>query len=316
MYFNQKGNTDMKFKEYLPLYMQTYQTVNSREHEMYIRNYLLDDLGEMELCDIKPVHIMLCLAKCDKHMRSSGSVKKVCSDAKKIMRTAYANDLIDKDISAGIVFKPVTRPNDRKKPKCFTESELHFLFLEDSFVSDMFRFQYLCGLRAEELLALKWENITKKNDRIYITISAAICNDGGRRYYKEDTKTHHFRTIPLSAEAVELLSGLPRYSGNPFVFANNFKQRSGDHLTHSFHFHNWQKFWYRRDTEYFQKYGIHLPYLSPHHLRHSFAVHSLEHGMSLADLSLYLGHCDTATTTRYYVAGRYDFLQAPSLITK
>lgn len=291
--------------------MKTYQVVNQREHEALIKKYLLSELGEMELTDIKPMHIILCLVRCDKHMKTAGTVKKLVYDSKKLMRTAYANDYISKDISTGIDFKPLSRPNDRKKPKAFTENELKFMFREESFVSDMFRFQYLCGLRAEELLALKWDCISDKNGITYVTISASICNDSGKRYFKEDTKTHHFRSIPLCDEASELLSKLDKI--NDFVFPNTFKQRKSDFLSPSFHFHNWQKFWYRRDSEFFRQNGYHLPYLSPHHLRHSFAVHALEHGMSLSDLSLYLGHCDTATTTRYYINGRYDGMLPPHI---
>lgn len=299
----------MKFKDYIPLYLSSYQTVNTVEHQTYIRKYLTPYLGDIDLNDIKPVHVMQALASADKRLKTSGTVKKIIYDIKKIMSTAYVNDLCEKDISNGIVYMPYKRMNDRNKVKSFTKEEIAFIFSEKSFVSDLFFFQFLTGMRAEELLALKWTCVNQINSNYYITICAVICNDGGHRYYTETTKSRYSRTIKLMPQAVDIIERLPRI--NDFVFSNQFKRRNTDYLTPSWHSSNWVKFFNRRDKEYFELNGSHLPYLSAHKLRHSFSLISLESGYNLADLSLYLGHCDTSTTTRYYLNGRCDKLQPP-----
>ncbi|WP_164489226.1 tyrosine-type recombinase/integrase [Ruminococcus sp. Marseille-P6503] len=299
----------MKFKDYIPLYLSSYQTVNTVEHQTYIRKYLIPLLGNMELNEIKPVHVMQALASADKRLKTSGTVKKIIYDIKKIMSTAYVNDLCEKDISNGIVYMPYKRMNDRNKVKSFTKEEIAFIFSEKSFVSDLFFFQFLTGMRAEEILALKWERVKQVNGNYYVTVCAVICNNCGNRYYTDTTKSRYSRTIKLMPQAVDIIERLPHI--NDFVFANQFNCRNSDYLTPSWHSHNWIKFFNRRDKEYVNLYGKHLPYLSAHKLRHSFALISLENGCSLPNLSLYLGHCDTSTTTRYYLNGRADEIDNP-----
>lgn len=300
----------MKFKDYIPLYLSSYQTVNTVEHQTYIRKYLTPYLGDIDLNDIKPVHVMQALASADKLLKTSGTVKKIIYDIKKIMSTAYVNDLCEKDISNGIVYMPYKRMKDRNKVKSFTKEEIAFIFSEKSFVSDLFFFQFLTGMRAEEVLALKWNRVNQINGNYYVTVCAVICNNCGNRYYTDTTKSRYSRTIKLMPQAVEIIERLPHV--NDFVFANQFKCRNSDYLTPSWHSHNWVKFFNRRDKSYVELNGKHLPYLSAHKLRHSFALISLENGCSLPNLSLYLGHCDTSTTTRYYLNGRADKIENPT----
>jgi integrase len=92
------------------------------------------------------------------------------------------------------------------------------------------------------------------------------------------------KVIPLSRPALEVLAGLPRIVGNPYVLPGRGKRCHYGSLSHS-----WSRI--RKAT------GI--PDVRLHDLRHSFASVGAAGGESLVILGALLGHRETATTARY-----------------
>lgn len=98
-----------------------------------------------------------------------------------------------------------------------------------------------------------------------------------------DSKTGD-KTIHLNAPALEILAGLPRLQGNPYVICG---RKSGEHLV------NLQKPWRAVRAR------AGLGDLRLHDLRHSFASVAAAGGLSLPLIGAMLGHSQPATTARY-----------------
>ena len=133
---------------------------------------------------------------------------------------------------------------------------------------------YSSGLRASEVISLKWENLDLK------TMELRVKGKGGKE-----------RIVPLGKRAREALEVYVNFLGDKlnksnFIFLNRFgKKLSRKGL--------WLIIKKRFETMAFM-YGVH-----PHTLRHSFATHLLNHGADLRSIQELLGHASLATTSIY-----------------
>ena len=133
---------------------------------------------------------------------------------------------------------------------------------------------YSSGLRASEVISLKWENLDLK------TMELRVKGKGGKE-----------RIVPLGKRAREALEVYVNFLGDRinksnFIFLNRFgKKLSRKGL--------WLIIKKRFETMAFM-YGVH-----PHTLRHSFATHLLNHGADLRSIQELLGHASLATTSIY-----------------
>lgn len=124
-------------------------------------------------------------------------------------------------------------------------------------------FGFYTGLRRQELLGLRWENIDFIKQTIFIP----------------KTKTEKERTLGLTPDLIRLLENLsPRKEGVVFekITADQLKYQ----LTHAS-----------------RKAG--LKHVRPHDMRHSFAVNFLNRGGKLEYLQRLMGHSNIKTTQRY-----------------
>ena len=141
----------------------------------------------------------------------------------------------------------------------------------------MLELLYATGLRVSELVALSLNDINLD-----------------RNFVRTTGKGKKDRFIPLGDYASEALrrylsearGALLRGRSSPHCFVS----RRGRLLSR-------QGFW-KRLKAYARQAGL-SPEVSPHHLRHSFATHLLEHGADLRTVQEMLGHANIATTEIY-----------------
>jgi integrase len=138
---------------------------------------------------------------------------------------------------------------------------------ESPYVIAAVRLLLLTGCRRGEILTLKWE---------YVDFELGLL-------LLPDSKTGK-RTVHLSAPAKEVLTGLFRVEGNPYVIVG---ERDG------WHWVNLQKPWARLR----KKAG--LEGVRIHDLRHSYASVAATGGASLLYIGKLLGHTQPQTTARY-----------------
>jgi integrase/recombinase XerD len=102
------------------------------------------------------------------------------------------------------------------------------------------------------------------------------------------------RVIPMSERATEALSDYLKRGRTAFVTKDDeralFVNPHGDRLTR-------QGLWLII-REYVKDAGITIP-VTPHTLRHSFAVHQLNNGADMQSVQRLLGHANVATTQAY-----------------
>ncbi len=122
---------------------------------------------------------------------------------------------------------------------------------------------FYTGLRRQELLGLRWENIDFNRKTIYIP----------------KTKVGRPRTLGLTTDIERILQGL-NLQRNGFVFGNVTEDKL--------------KYQLNKASE---KSGI--GHIRPHDMRHSFAVNFLNRGGVLEHLQRLLGHSKITTTQRY-----------------
>ena len=129
------------------------------------------------------------------------------------------------------------------------------------------RLLMLTGCRRDEILTLKWEDVDLRAGELHL----------------RDSKTGA-RDIPLPQAAAELLAGLPRVPGNPWVIPG---RKPGGRLSNLND--HWKRIRKRAGLD-----GVRI-----HDLRHSFASRALALGESLSTIGRLLGHGQVTTTARY-----------------
>lgn len=147
------------------------------------------------------------------------------------------------------------------------------------------------GIRIGELCALRWENVSLKDNTIRITSTMQRLQD-----YDGETKTKIFigtpksdssqRTIPLTDQAAVLCGRMYPQSKAAYILTGT------------------EKYMEPRTLQYrLEKYtgdcglkGVHF-----HTLRHTFATRCVEVGFEIKSLSEILGHASTTITLDRYV---------------
>ena len=172
---------------------------------------------------------------------------------------------------------------ERKYPEILTNREVE-LFLEQPKCVDekgfrdhaMLELLYATGIRVSELIGLNVEDVN-------LTVGFIRCTTHGKE-----------RIIPLYTAAVKALREYMEKIRPRIIADENqqalFVNMSGERMSR-------QGFW-KLIKHYQEKAGIQKD-ITPHTLRHSFAVHLLENGADLRSIQEMLGHADISSTQIY-----------------
>ncbi|MCI8299737.1 MAG: site-specific tyrosine recombinase XerD [Lachnospiraceae bacterium] len=151
----------------------------------------------------------------------------------------------------------------------------------------MLELLYATGIRVSELVSLKLSDINLQMEYI-------ACRDGGKE-----------RVIPFGKVAKQALERYLREGRVPLLAeaesAYLFTNCSGHAMSR-------QGFW-KLVKSYGKKAGI-TGELTPHTLRHSFAVHLVSNGADIHSVQEMLGHADISTTQMYAQIGQNRLREA------
>ncbi|WP_295579041.1 site-specific tyrosine recombinase XerD [uncultured Oscillibacter sp.] len=213
------------------------------------------------------------------HGKSAASVTRFLASVKSFYNFLLAEGSVGTNPARGVAAAKV----ERKYPEILTSKEVE-LFLEQPQCVDakgfrdhaMLELLYATGIRVSELISL---DLTDLN----LAAGFVRCVNRGKE-----------RIIPLYHTAVKALSDYVK-NIRPQLIADGdeaalFVNMSGERMSR-------QGFW--KIIKYYQERAGIEKDITPHTLRHSFAVHLLENGADLRSIQEMLGHADISSTQIY-----------------
>lgn len=217
------------------------------------------------------------------HMSGEGKSPATITRSTASIRSFYNYLMHDGSVKANPAKSITAMKVERKYPEILTNREVE-LFLEQPKCVDekgfrdhaMLELLYATGIRVSELIGLDVNDVN-------LSVGFVRC----RSKEKE-------RIVPLYPAAVKALEDYVR-DIRPRLIADEeenalFVNMSGERMSR-------QGFW--KIIKYYQeKAGIEKD-ITPHTLRHSFAVHLLENGADLRSIQEMLGHADISSTQIY-----------------
>ena len=188
--------------EYLERWLSEYAKPNlsPRGFERYagiIRRYLILEMGNMQLTQLKPEHIQKHYAAMQRKGLSAGTVRYHHAVIHKALQTAVKWGLLSRNAADG-VDAPRSRRNDMQ---IWDDFEVRY-FLEAAKCSPyyaLFHTALFTGMRRSELLALQWRDIHLH--QIYVSRSLHHLKDGSY-VFTQPKSVKSRRTIALSPSSV------------------------------------------------------------------------------------------------------------------
>ena len=280
----------MTLREWIPQWLSTYKlgTIKERSYHQLelLARHIPDVLMDMELADIKPMHLQ------DFVNKFSINASKSYMDKMRVMlhglfSTAVENELTTRDPSANLRIPQVIE----KPRESFTADEARKIvdFALDyphRRIAVAIIVLLFTGLRRGELLGLKWTDISGSK----LSIKRGVYQEKGKAIV-EDFKiktSKSIRVIPISSAVSYQIHALPRQG--EFVFGT-----STGKLWHPRNFsRDYGSFFKALRNKYPE-----VRTLSPHCCRHSFASLTLDNCSNVFIVKELLGHTDINTTSRY-----------------
>ena len=286
---------------WLEVWMENYAKIKLRPStyktsQGFLKNHIKPQIGSIPLADLTS----LGLQRFYKHLLDGGRVDRIEAKKKpkglapKTVRNIH--QMIGSAYNLAIEQKLVTRnpaqgcalPKvEHKEMKTLTADQLSAFFREarDSGVFALYYIDLTTGLRRGELLGLKWSDIDlEKGD---LRVQRQIGRIDGKIIEMPLKTKNAYRTLPLSADAINVLMQQRRKTGNSeWVFLSpTGGPMSPDSVLHMLH-------------RILKRAG--LPKVRFHDLRHTFATLALQNGVDIKTVSGMLGHFSAGFTLDTY----------------
>ncbi len=245
------------------------------DDESKFRNHLNDWFGDMKMPDINSRSIQAYLRYLleDKNL-APATVNRHQSLLSVIFKMAILYEVVEKNPCSGIDMQEENNTIERY----LSLDELKRLLAAMDAVGDeaeqnrtavnVLKFLLLTGTRREEALKARWSEINLKK----------------RTWHLPDTKNGKPRTVSLSKEAHDLLSGIDPVDGCEYVFVNPETNKRLDNP--------WKAFNRLKAKAGIENFRI-------HDLRHSYASFAVNNNVDLFQVSKLLGHRSIKSTQRY-----------------
>lgn len=201
---------------------------------------------------------------------------------------------------------PIVKDEERQEKKKFlTVDEVKRIMelCEGKPIHDMILFSFIYGLRREELMGLRWDDIDFEENTIIIRNTVTVI--GKFKFENEMTKTKKSqRTYPILPQIKEALTRMKEQQiidkeiyGADYIECNKvFRKNNGKEFYPD----------YARQSLRAVEKKHNLPPTSFHCLRHSCASYLMSIGWHPKDISDWLGHSNISTTMNIYTHSSID----------
>lgn len=217
------------------------------------------------------------------HLTAKGKSAATVTRSIASIKSFFAFLLANKEVKSNPAKNVAVAKVERKFPEILTNKEVD-LFLDQPQCVDakgyrdhaMLELLYATGIRVSELIDLNIDDLS-------LAASFIRCESKGKE-----------RMIPLYPAAVHALADYVKEVRPQLIADPNeqalFVNMNGERMTR-------QGFW--KLVKHYQELAGIKKDITPHTLRHSFAVHLLENGADLHSIQEMLGHADISSTQIY-----------------
>ena len=255
-------------------------TVSSYMRDIRQFSEWLSENGVPELVSATQVNIRDYLAYLQDQGKSGATASRSLASLKNFYAYAVSGGFLEVSPISGEIH---VERGEKKLPQILTGKEVELLLAQPACVDHkgyrdkaMLEVMYATGMRVTELISLNVEDVN-------LELALVKCHSGKKS-----------RVIPLYPAAQKALAVYLKDVRSAMVLDANeqalFVNIGGTRMSR-------QGFW--KILKYYQgKAGIEKE-ITPHTLRHSFAVHLLENGADLRSIQEMLGHADISSTQIY-----------------
>lgn len=249
-------------------------------------NKIKEGLGNIRLYDLKPLQINRFIQSLLK-IYSDSYIRKVRTMLIQIYDFAYDNGLVVRNPARHSMKLKKLSGNNKKEKDAFTEQEIEILKneLPDNLLGNSILLQIGSGLRAQELLALKKEDISA--DGATIKVNKAIKTVDGKAKLGPPKNESSYRTIPIPENYRKYAIYLRENGAEPFIWTLSYKNPLCNVGT------------YRKKYKKLLAEINGIRVLLPHCCRHTFVTKLQARGVPMETIARLTGHSDIKTTNIY-----------------
>lgn len=313
-------------EKWLTMHSAHVRSTTMIDYTSCVKIYIIGTIGDMYMADVRPDDVKLAIVEAAK--KSNSIYRKTQMLFKMIFQSAVDSGIIDKNPCESL------NPKGGKEAKgktALTDEQQRTLLesVKGLPVETFIMLGLYAGLRREEALGLKWENVFLDADAPHISVQTAWHTEHNRPVITEDLKTKAARrNIPIPKVLVDHLAEKKAVTKSLYVIANS----DGEPLSET----QWQRLWKyvvtrttkeRTYTRYKDgKKEVHTvtPVLgekaahngnvtytmdfvpTPHQLRHTYITNLLLAGVDVKTVQYLAGHEHAKITLDIYAHLKYN----------